>query len=213
MKDSKLKQRRRELVECAISCFCEQGIETTAIADIAVASGYGEATLYRYFSNKENLIMECGFTFWRMTSERYEALTESEAYQLESGIDQVEDLLLLTQDMFEIHRGMFKFLHDLDVYLASHQVNSEILAEYEELVNRAKPCLCEAIEKGKEDGTIKCRVSTEEIYYTLTHTVLSLLQKMAGIGQLLSGDHIVEEKRQIQLLRKLLLTGLQYEQT
>lgn len=211
MKDSKLQMRRRELVECAISCFSEKGIETTAIADIAAASGFGEATLYRYFSNKENLIMECGLDFWRMAGERYEELTESESYRLKSGIEQVEALLLLTQNMFETRRGMFKFLHDLDGYMAAHSVQSEILAEYEKLVDRPKPYLCEAIEKGKADGTVRCGADTQELYYTLTHTVLSLLQKMAGIGILLSGDRVIEEKRQIALLWKLLLTGLQQE--
>lgn len=212
MKDSKFQMRRRELVECAISCFSKKGIETTAIADIAAASGFGEATLYRYFSNKENLIMECGLDFWRMAGERYEELTERESYRQKSGIEQVEELLLLTQDLFESQRGMFKFLHDLDGYLTSHHVQSDMLAEYEELVDRPKPYLCEAIEKGKRDGTVKCGADTQELYYTLTHTVLSLLQKMAGIGMLLSGDYIIEERHQIQLLRRLLLTGLQYEQ-
>lgn len=211
MKDNKQELRRKELVECAMKCFGEKGIETTAIADIAAASGFGEATLYRYFTNKENLIMDCGLNFWRMAGECYEALSSSEEYGKKSGIEQVKALLLLTQDMFEKKREQFKFLHDLDGYLASHQVESTMLVKYEELVDESKHFLCEAIEKGKTDGTIKCSADTQEIYYTLTHTVLSLLQKMAGIGVLLNSDRIIAEKRRIELLWNLLLTGLQQE--
>lgn len=211
MKDSKQELRRKELVECAMNCFGEKGIETTAIADIAAASGFGEATLYRYFTNKENLIMECGQNFWRMAGECYKALTLKEEYKQKNGIGQVKALLFLTQDMFEKQRGRFKFLHDLDGYLTAHHVESELLAEYEELVDESKHFLCEAIEKGKTDGTIKCSADTQEIYYTLTHTVLSLLQKMAGIGVLINSDRVIEEKRQIELLWSLLLTGLQQE--
>lgn len=208
MKDSKQQERRRELVERAIACFCEKGIGATAMADIAKASGYGEATLYRYFSNKENLIMECGIHFWKMAGEEYEALAGEEAYRKKRGLEQVEALLLLTQEIFENHRSMFQFLLELDGYLAAHQVGSGLLCEYEAQVDRAKPLLCEAIEKGKRDGTIQCAADTQEIYYTLTHTVLSLLQKMAGFGELLSGDSLVDERRRMQLLRRLLLAGL-----
>ena len=208
MKDSKQQERRGKLAECAAACFCAKGIADTAIADIAEASGYGEATIYRYFSNKENLIMECGINFWKMAGEAFEALAREGSYREKTGIGQVEALLVLTQEIFEKHRSMFRFLHELDGYLASRRVESGLLSEYEAQVDRAKPLLCEAIEKGKRDGTIQCTTHTQELYYTLTHTVLSLLQKMAGFGNLLPGDRLVEEGCRIRLLRRLLLAGL-----
>lgn len=202
------KKRHEELIRCAFECFGRAGIETTALADVAAMAQVGEATLYRHFLNKENLVLECGISFWQMASDCYEKLAEGTDYQKKSGIEQIDALLLLTQRLYEDNRLKFKFLHDLDVYLTTHSAEEKLLKEYEDLVNRAKPILCDAIEQGKADRTVTCLADTEEIYYTLTHTILSLMQKLAGIGQMLSGDAAVTEERRIALLRKLLLAGL-----
>lgn len=204
-----VKERRRaEIVACAMQCFCEKGIETTALSDIAAYAQIGEATLYRYFSTKENLVMDCGICFWRVADGYYSQVTAEETYREKSGIEQVEALLLCTEKLFSENRSKFKFLHDLDVFLVTHPIAPDKQREYEALVDRQRPLLCDAIEKGKADGTIKNCAETEELYYTLTHTLLSLMQKLAGIGAILSGDGAVTEERRIALLRQLLLEGL-----
>ncbi len=203
--------RRKKLVESALQCFSEKGIEKTALADIAACAQTGEATLYRYFANKENLALACGVYFWELAASRYEELITQSGYQEKSGIQQVETLLLATEEIFKEHREKMKFLHDLDVFMVSHKIDGEKQAEYEKQVESFMPLLCDAIEKGKKDGSIGVRADTKELYYTLTHTVLSLLQKLAGMGHILSGDEQVEEERRIELLRQLLLEGLKHE--
>lgn len=205
---NKMEKRREEMIDCAFACFCEQGIERAALADIAAFAKVGEATLYRYFSTKENLVMDCGIRFWREISESYEKLVSTEEYQNRTGLAQIEALLELSASIYDKQESSLKFLHDLDVYMASHRMDEEKMREYGSLVDRPKPFLCEAIEKGKKDKTVTCKADTQEIYYTLTHTVLSLMQKMAGVGQLLAGDSAVTAKRRIQLLLQLLLDGL-----
>lgn len=206
----KQKMRRKKLIESALRCFGEKGIEKTALSDIALCAQTGEATLYRYFVNKENLALECGVYFWELAASYYEELAAQKEYQQKSGIQQVEALLLTTEQIFEEHREKMKFLHDLDVFMVSHKVEAKKQAEYEKQVESLMPLLCDAIEKGKGDGTVAIRADTRELYYTLTHTVLSLLQKLAGMGHILSGDERVDEKRRIALLRQMLLEGLKH---
>ena len=201
-------KRKSEAVTCAMLCFCKNGIETTAIADIAAFAQVGEATLYRYFTTKENLVMECGIWFWKLAISYYEKTIYTREYLLKNGMEQLETLLRITETIYREHRSKFKFLHDLDVFLLSHKVEEEKLKEYEALVDFLRPCLVEAIEKGKEDKSISFKEDTLTLYYTITHTVLSLMQKMAGMGQLLKSDTIVAEQAQISLLIKLLLEGI-----
>ena len=207
----KQRMRRKKLIDCGLMCFGEKGIEKTALSDIASCAQIGEATLYRYFSNKENLALECGIAFWELAASYYEAVVCRKDYQGKSGIQQIEELLLATERIYEEHREKMKFLHDLDVFMVSHKMDEEKQKEYEKTVESFMPLLCNAIEKGKQDGSVSIKADTREIYYTLTHTILSLLQKMAGMGHILSGDDQVEEKRRIELLRLLLLEGLKHE--
>ena len=50
-------QRRREILESAVSVFAERGFAGTGTADIAAAAGIGEPTIYRYFANKQELYL------------------------------------------------------------------------------------------------------------------------------------------------------------
>ena len=204
-----IKLRRREtMIKSAVRCFCEKGIERTALSDIAAYAQVGEATLYRYFSTKENLVMDCGIDFWQSACTYYKRTAEDKQYQNKNGLLQVEALLCCTEKLFWEKKEKFKFLHDLDAFLVSHRIEAEKLQEYEALIAYPRPILCDAIEKGKRDGSIACTAPTEELYYTLTHTILSLLEKLAGIGAILSSDNAVTEEKRMILLRKLLLEGL-----
>ena len=50
-------QRRRGILECAVTVFAERGYAGTGTAGIAAAAGIGEPTIYRYFANKQELYL------------------------------------------------------------------------------------------------------------------------------------------------------------
>ena len=56
-------RRKEQMIDVAFICFSEKGMEATSISDIAKEAAFGEATVYRYFSNKETLVLECGKKF------------------------------------------------------------------------------------------------------------------------------------------------------
>ena len=49
-------QRRREIVQAGMDLFAHQGFEATSISQIAAAAGIGKATVFEYFTSKEELI-------------------------------------------------------------------------------------------------------------------------------------------------------------
>ncbi len=52
-------ERTREiLLDAAMHCYREQGINDTAMEDVARQAGVGRATLYRHFSNQDALLTE-----------------------------------------------------------------------------------------------------------------------------------------------------------
>ena len=52
IKDAKINY----ILDCAINVFLERSISEVTVHDIAVSAGVGEATIYRYFSTKQNLV-------------------------------------------------------------------------------------------------------------------------------------------------------------
>jgi AcrR family transcriptional regulator len=57
-KDRKFLRNQRMIVEAAEQVFCRMGYRDTGISDIADAADLGYGTIYRYFSNKQDILSE-----------------------------------------------------------------------------------------------------------------------------------------------------------
>jgi AcrR family transcriptional regulator len=54
----KTETRRNAIIEAATRAFLENGFEKTTMSDIATQLGHSKATIYGYFSTKEDLFLE-----------------------------------------------------------------------------------------------------------------------------------------------------------
>lgn len=203
-------RRRQEMVDAACRVFCQKGIAASSIADIAREAEFGEATVYRYFTNKENLVLACGKKFWQMVYEFMNEKVCEPEFAEKSGMEQVECLIYSAQHFYQEHTEYFRLIHDLDGFLLSHKVEPEQLAEYEQAVDCMRPCLCDAIEKGKADGSIHSSVDTVVLYYAMTNGIFSLMQKQAAAGRLLASDLVVAQDEKLGQFLELLIAGLKY---
>jgi len=55
--EGKLAPKKRKLVEAAVLCFAEQGFAATSTRQIADRAGVAEATIFRHFGTKQQLLM------------------------------------------------------------------------------------------------------------------------------------------------------------
>jgi hypothetical protein len=94
------------------------------------------------------------------------------------------------------------------VYVQKSEIDPEVLKEYEEYILGLKNYVTEAIEEGIADGTIRSEATIDEIYFSAIHTMLSLAQKMAALGDVSNAEGTVQGEHQIELVKDLLLRGL-----
>jgi len=52
-----MNKSKREILSSALSCFMEQGVENTTIADIRDRSGISVGSIYHHFGNKEGIVV------------------------------------------------------------------------------------------------------------------------------------------------------------
>ncbi|MGE6257496.1 TetR/AcrR family transcriptional regulator [Heyndrickxia sporothermodurans] len=52
-----MKQRKMEMIECAIKLFAEKGYQSTSVQDIVSEYGISKGAFYNYFSSKEELLL------------------------------------------------------------------------------------------------------------------------------------------------------------
>ena len=50
--------RKQRIIDGALKVFNDVGIEKTTMDEIAIESGFGKATLYYYFTSKDEVFVE-----------------------------------------------------------------------------------------------------------------------------------------------------------
>lgn len=183
-RERQAQQKRKQILTASMTLFEKKCIEDTSIEEIAKHAGVGAATVYRYFSTKIELVIETAGHYW-------------------------EQILHTFCRIFEEEKAFLKFLQEFDVFVKKYEISQEGLSDYEDGILKLKPYVTNALETGLEDGSLAFVCSVDEMYFSLTHTLLSLMEKLAVGGDILTSDRIVEGNVQLQVMTGVILRGLQ----
>ena len=176
--------------------------------EIAKAAGVGPATIYRYFETKAQLAISAGIAYWQKVAGKYLESLSQIAYQKLSGLQQMECIFHIFSEIFQEELLFLKFLQEFDIFVQRYHISKERLGEYEEYILNLKPYMTNALEKGLRDGSLAFSYTTDEIYFSVTHTLISLMQKLSLNGHILSSDERVGLALQVEIAGNLLLKGL-----
>ena len=193
-RERQAQQRREKIIQASMQLFWEKCVEDTSMEEVAKCSGVGVATVYRYFSTKIELVIETAEFYWQKVAEKY--LTELE--QTDTGYVQLQKIMNVLE----------RILQEFDVFVKKYQISEERLTDYESGILRLKPYVTDALEKGLADESLFFTCSIDEMYFSLTHTLLAVMQKLAVGGEILSSDQAVEGNRQFRIVTELLLGGI-----
>ena len=204
----RIQYRAQKILEAAMELFCEKGIEETSIDEIAERAGVGSATIYRYYETKAQLAIQSGVAYWRKIAGQYLNITDIEGYSDMTGLEQLECIMDALIAIFERERGFLKYLQEFEVFVRRYAINIERLAEYEDSIMSLKPRVTDALEKGRQDGTLFFEWSSNEVCYSLAHTAFGVMKRFAWNGSMLELDSQVELILQVKIAVKLLIRGL-----
>ena len=204
----RIQYRAQKILEAAMELFCEKGIEETSIDEIAERAGVGSATIYRYYETKAQLAIQSGVAYWRKIAGQYLNITDIEGYSDMTGREQLECIMDALIAIFERERGFLKYLQEFEVFVRRYAINMERLAEYEDSIMSLKPRVTDALEKGRQDGTLFFEWSSNEVCYSLAHTAFGVMKRLAWNGSMLELDSQVELILQVKIAVKLLIRGL-----
>ncbi|VDN48003.1 conserved protein of unknown function [Petrocella atlantisensis] len=198
---NKQKEKRKEdILAAAIEVFKEKSIRSAKMTDIALKSEVGVATVYRYFKTKLDLVIEA--VNWMCKEEMQLMLVpfEDDGYKSMNGFEQVSFILKLFILLYEVYPDFVALLEQFDNYVVEEQIGLEQLENYEKNIIDLKEITFGAMERGKKDGSIKMDIDNNIFYTTITHSLMSLSQKLILRGNILKSDSEVNGKKQLALL-------------
>lgn len=189
------------IVDIATDLFMCRSVSEVTIRDIAISAQVGEATIYRYFGNKQNLVMQAAMKLQSIVSEDF--------FRLEKGKNGYEKLALFYESYYDIylkHPNFYKFLNDFDAYIANEK--SDDMNPYENAIDQYKVFYMKAYELGLKDGSVKKQNDIELFYFSTTHALLELCKKLAFKKAVLEQDKGEGKEKEIQCLIDIILMSL-----
>ena len=189
------------LVDMATDLFMARSISEVTIKDIAVAAQVGEATIYRYFGSKQNIVVHAAM--------KIQGIVSKDFFNLEKGKNGFEKLKVFYESYYEIfikHPNFYKFLNEFDAYVSVE--DSSITNPYESAIDSYKNFYMDAYELGLKDGSIRKQNDIEMFYFSTTHALLELAKKLAFKKAVLNQDNRIEKTSELQCLIAIILQSL-----
>lgn len=203
-----LQQAKYDLVLTEIKkIMLDQGINSLTIADIAKQVKVGEATIYRYFGTKTNLVIEVGISLWNDVYKEMLKLPKQN-----SGYEAVSSFFRFFLEGYIQFKEVFRFLDEFDSLMVKEGISKESLEVYDNTLLKTKQLYDIAFYAGLNDHSINKEVNQDEFYYTTTHMILGICEKLAANKDILSSDDIVKDIRQIELALDICLTYIKKEE-
>lgn len=202
------KIRIEHILKCTYDLF-SHGIDTITMNQIAENAEIGVASLYRYFSTKEQLAIECASYAWNMESEKFNSSIDYSEFQEMNGYNQIYLIINLFPKFLVTEGKFFRFIYYFDAFIKNQNISQTQLTSYEETIIKPEKVIIDSIKKGIEDKSIKSFDSTaEELFLTLSHTLFSFAQKLSLTGELLYMDKSVPSVKQMELIISIILSSL-----
>ena len=189
------------LVDMATDLFITRSINEVTIRDIAVAAQVGEATIYRYFGSKQNIVVHAAM--------KIQGVVSKDFFNLEKGKNGFEKLKVFYESYYEIfikHPEFYKFLNEFDAYVSIE--DNTIINPYESAIDSYKNFYMDAYKLGLKDGSIKEQKDIEMFYFATTHSLLELAKKLAFKKAVLNQDKHIEKTSELRCLIDIILGSL-----
>jgi len=209
-KDELRNNRIQRIYESAFNLFSEKGIDTIAMTDIAKKAEIGVASLYRYFSTKDEIAIQTVIWAWEKQKETLLPCLNKSEYEQLDGINQLKYILSLFIELYKTESKFLRFIYFFDSYAVRTGISPERLTDYEKMIESIKEYVIKAINKGLEDKTINQKYSNQQeiIYFTVMHSLFSTAQKLTLSGNMLKMDTLVSGVTELEKLTDLIILGL-----
>lgn len=187
-------KRKKEVIEAAKEVFAEKSIEKTTMKDIAAKAEVGVASVYRYYSNKIDLVIEVAIDYWKND------FTYTNIELEGNGIEQAAQVI---DHLFEAlckQHNMLAFMEQFDNYIISHDVTG--LEEYNQVAIKDIPQLDYIIAKGILDGSIREDIQSKEAIMTFIYLFMTLAQKM------MIRNERIDSRRELEVYKEMVLKYL-----
>ena len=193
--------KRMEFAEKAYELFSAKDINSVSLQDIADATPYGIATLYRYFVNKPTLVIEAAAWKWKQFQEENRKRKQDSREMTAAEI--FEFYLDSFLELYRNHRDLLRFNQFFNIYIQAEKIDTETVKPYQDMIEEMEEPFHEMYVKAQMDHTVCTDMPEAEMFSATLHLMLAAVTRYAvGLVYQVGTD----PEKELELLKELLLT-------
>lgn len=193
-------ERRQIMLQTAFRLFAERNIDSVSMEDVAAETDYGIRSFYRYFKDKDTLVIETAtWAFQTFTAENRTRNPE------QTGGTAADVYAFFLDSFLRLYRersDLLRFNQFFNVYVRSEKIDAGQLQPYGGMIDALRERFRAAYEKGRQDGTLRTDYPEEVIFSATLHLMLAVVTRYA-VG--LVYDAGVDPEQELLFQRDLLL--------
>ena len=134
------------ILEAAIKVFARQGFYQSTIAQIAREAGVADGTIYLYFKNKDDILVQFFNYRTKQVFDRFRAAVS----QADNSLDKLRNLIRLHLMEFQRDRNM-AIVYQVETHQSSRLAENQI----REMAKMYQDLVSEIVETGQQEGSIR----------------------------------------------------------
>lgn len=172
-------KRVKKVVAAARQEFTEQGIMNAKMKNIALRAGVGEASVYRYFSDKNELAKIVAFDYWNEMFVLFQEHLRITFQNAQTSLDKVKEFLLLYKVLYKEYPSFLVFTEDFDGYM-QYVINDRKTAKFSSMIDGIKDFFLDLIKEGIKNGEIRKDLDLDYIYSFVSQVLAATTQKLVS---------------------------------
>ena len=172
-------ERIGRVIEAAKVEFSLNGIKNSKLRVIAKKAKVGEASIYRYFKDKDDLIKFVALSYWQNHENLFDDYYYGRLIGNDKGIKKIEIALQLFHHLYKNHKEFLKFVEDFDNYYAN-EVNTNAHNSFQDMMEGLKVRFLSLYNEGLKDGSINPKFDPEEMYSFISQIMTLTTQKLSS---------------------------------
>lgn len=173
------RKRRRQIQKAGFRLIAKRGIEAVSIQEIADAAEVGVATVYKYYTNKVNLVVNISAYVWQEFIKDCEKAVPIEALQKMNAYELMAYYADVMIELYTKQPDILRFSSDFKTYINREDVQEETLRVHLDPLAFLREIFHAQYEAAKENGCIRTDLPEDVLYTTYTITMLSMAERYA----------------------------------
>lgn len=196
--------RKDQIMRAGFRLAAQKGIEAVTIQEIADEAEVGVATMYKYYTNKVNLVVNISAFVWQEFMKDCQKEVPVEALKKMNARELIAYFADMMIKLYTQQPDVLRFSSDFKTYINRETVPEEVLRVHLNPLAFLQELFHVQYEAAKENGCIRTDIPETVLYTTCSITMLSMAERYAQ-GIVWADNRQQNHEAELRSLKEMLL--------